>query len=163
MQNSFWLAVVLAAACSPAEHEQVAAPAVPDSAATRSAIQALLDDYAVKAQAGDVAGLTNKYIEDAVLYEPAVPTISGRTGIEAAYTAIFSTTKVQSETITVSTANAPAPGLATALGTYAEVLDSSGSVRNLWGRWAASFVQGTDGNWRIAFLMAFPDSIKAAP
>jgi ketosteroid isomerase-like protein len=162
MRNFFWFTVALAAACSPAEQQQTAAPAAPDTAATRAALQTMLDGYEAKALAGDVAGLVDLYTDNAVLYEPGVPTVNGRAGVEAAYTAIFSTTKLQSQTITVGTANSARPGLATALGTYEETLDSAGSIQNLWGRWAASFAQGPDGNWRIAFLMAFPDSVKAA-
>jgi len=162
MRNYFWLAVAVAAGCSPAEQQQAAAPATPDTAATWAALQAMMDGYEAKALAADVAGLVDLYTENAVLYEPGMPTISGRGGVEAAYTAIFSTMKVQSQSITVGSANSARPGLAAALGTYEETLDSAGSIRNLWGRWAASFAQGADGNWRISFLMAFPDSVKAA-
>ena len=162
MRNMFWCAVALAAACSPAEQQQAAAPAAPDTAATRVAIQSLFDDYARLAKAGDVAGLVNLYAANATMNEFGLPTLTGHAAIEAAYTGVFGLLKVGSLTIPVASAMAPAPGLASALGTYAETVDSSGVLTNSWGRWVASFRQDSTGQWKIAFLMAFPDSVKAA-
>jgi ketosteroid isomerase-like protein len=158
----FWCAVALAAACSPAERQQAAAPAPPDTAATRAAIQSLLDDYAMAAKAADVAGVVNLYTDNATMVEYGLPSLTGHAAMEAAYTGVFGLLKIMNVTIPVTSAMVPGPGLASALGTYSETLDSAGTVSEMWGRWAGSFVQDSTGQWRITFLMAFPDSVKAA-
>ena len=161
MRNLFCLTVMLSAACSPAE-QQTAAPAAPDTTAVRAGLEALFDRYDQAVIAGDAAGVGPLYRDDATIVVYGIPELRGRAAIEAWYVAALSMLKVPTHDIVLSTVNAPAPGLTTALGTYSETVDSAGTIKDSWGRWVGSFVQDSTGEWRIAFLMAFPDSVKAA-
>lgn len=163
MRNPFWLAVILSAACSPAEQPQAAAPAAPDTMAVRASLGVLFDRYDQAVIAGDAAGVAPLYRDDATIVVYGIPELRGRAAIEAWYTAALGMLKVPAHEIVLSTVAASAPGLATGLGTYSETVDSAGTRTASWGRWVGSFVQDSTGQWRIAFLMAFPDSLKAAP
>lgn len=159
MRNALFLAVGLAAACAPAAEQPAAsAPAAPDTAAVRLAIQAVSDRYAELDVAGDAAGIAGLYAENGTAAFFGFPTTTGRAGIEAIYRTLFGIQKLTAATSTVLTASSPAPGLATAGGTFAETVDSSGTIIRNWWRWAAAYRQGADSRWEISFIMAFPDS-----
>jgi len=158
MRNAFFVAVGLAAACAPAERE-VATPAAPDTAAVRQAIQAHGDRWAEFDIAANAAGLAGLHAEDATAAFFGLPTATGSAAIEALFNAYFSTTRVTAAASAVTTVAAPAPGVATALGTYTVTTDSSGVVRTGWYRWAAAYRQGADGQWRVGYIQSFPDSV----
>ena len=47
------------------------------------------------------------------------------------------------------------------IGTYHAMYNASGAVSHEWGRYAVGLEKGTDGKWRVDYLMFFPDSTKA--
>lgn len=142
---------------APAAAQQAAAP---DTAALRAALQAFTDRYAGLAKAGDVAGLAATFTEDGTAAYYGFPTTSGRAGLQALYSGLLAVQKVTAADGAVISANQVMPGLATALGTYHEMLDSAGTVLHAWWRWAAAYRQAPDGQWLISYIMAFPDSTK---
>jgi len=158
MRNALFVAVAIAAACAPAAEQQAAAPAAPDSAAARAAIEAISQQYSARLVANDAAGISALFTEDATAAYFGYPTTTGRANIQALYAASFGVAKPTAAQLTVGTAGAITPGLLTAGGTSQQTVDSSGvSVTTYW-RWAAAYHQGTDGQWRFAYVMAFPDS-----
>jgi uncharacterized protein (TIGR02246 family) len=158
MRNALFVAVAIAAACAPAAEQQAAAPAAPDTAAVRVSIQALGDSWAALAMAGDAAGIAALFTEDGTAAFFGFPTTTGRANIQAFMAGLFAAGKVTSAKATVVGVTAPAPGIATAGGTYMEVVDSSGVTITNWWRWAAAYRQAPDGTWLTAYDMAFQDS-----
>jgi uncharacterized protein (TIGR02246 family) len=158
MRNALFVAVAIAAACAPAAEKQAAAPAAPDSAAARAAVEALSQQYSDRIVAGDAAAVAALFSEDATTSFFGFPTTNGRANIQALYAASIGAAKRTAAKITLGRVNAVAPGLLTAVGTSDESVDSSGvSITSYW-RWVAAFRQGADGQWRFAYIMAFPDS-----
>jgi len=154
MRNALFV-LALAAAGAPAAAQQSAAP---DTAALRVTIQALTDRWASASLAGDAAGIANLFTENGTAAFFGMPTTSGRSNIQALIANLFAAAKVTTAKGTVGMVAAPGPGIATALGTYMEVLDSSGVTITNWWRWAAAYRQGPDGGWLMTYDMAFPDS-----
>ena len=160
MRNALFVAVAVVAACAPAAQQQAAAPAAPDSVAARAAIEAIGQQYSDRLIANDAAGVSALFTEDATAAYFGYPTTTGRANIQALYVASFGVAKPTAAHVTVGTAGALAPGLLTAGGTTQQTVDSSGvSITSYW-RWAAAYHQGADGQWRFAYIMAFPDSMS---
>lgn len=155
MRNALFVVVALAGA--PAAAQQSAAP---DTAALRVTIQTLTDQWANASMAGDAATIANLFTENGTAAFFGMPTTSGRSNIQALIAGLFTAAKVTSAKGTVGMVAAPGPGMATALGTYMEVLDSSGVTITNWWRWAAAYRQGPDGAWLLTYDMGFPDSTK---
>jgi uncharacterized protein (TIGR02246 family) len=162
MRTSFFVAIALAAACAPAADQAASAPAAPDTAAVRVGLQAASDKWDVLAVAGDAAGIATLFTEDGTVAFFGAPTTTGRANIQAMMTGLYSVAKVTAAKGTILGVTAPAPGLATARGTYTEVVDSSGVTISNWWRWAASYRQAPDGQWLMTYLMSFPDSVSRA-
>ena len=160
MRTRIWALLALAAACSPAAEEQAAAPAAPDTAAVRAELQGHVDRWVQYAMAGDAAGIASLYTEDATYAGYGFPTTTGRANLQTGNAGYYGGVKVISVQATVEAAAAPAPGIATARGTYADVLDSNGVTISSWWRWAAAYRQGADGLWLMSYHMAFPDSTR---
>lgn len=160
MRNTLFAAVAIAAACAPAAQQQAAAPAAPDSVAARAAIEALGKQYTDRIVAGDAAAVAALFTEDAVTSYYGFPTTTGRANIQALYATTLGVAKRTGAQITVGRANGITPGVVTAVGINKETVDSSGvSITNYW-RWVAAYRQEADGQWRFAYIMAFPDSMS---
>ena len=110
--------------------------------------------------AGNAAGIAGLFTEEGTATFFGFPTTTGRAAIEALMAGLFSAVKVTASSVSVEMVAAPAPGLGTALGMYAETVDSSGVTIQTWYHWAGSYRQDADGQWRFAYLMSFPDSTK---
>ena len=50
--------------------------------------------------------------------------------------------------------------VASEIGTYHEMSDSSGTKGHAWGRYLVAFRKDTDGMWRLVYLIGFPDSTR---
>lgn len=160
MRIPLLMAIGAAAACAPAAEQQAEAPALPDTAVVRQAIQAHGDQWAAYDIAGDAAGLVSLHTDDATVAFYGIPTTTGTTALLTMYQGYLSVNKVLSAQSVVQAVAAPAPGMATALGRYIATADSSGVVRTMWYRWAGAYRLGNDGKWRVSYLMSMPDSIK---
>jgi ketosteroid isomerase-like protein len=57
--------------------------------------------------------------------------------------------------------NARTNDAASEIGTYHDMHDVKGAKDHEWGRYLAASGKGADGQWRLAYLIAFPDSTKA--
>ncbi|HSR14716.1 MAG TPA: nuclear transport factor 2 family protein [Gemmatimonadales bacterium] len=154
------MTIGVAAACAPAAERQAEAPALPDTAVVRQAIQAHGNQWAAFDMAGDAAGLVSLHTDDASVAFYGIPTTTGTTALQAMYQGYLAANKVTSAQSVVQAIAAPAPGIATARGLYIATTDSSGVVRTGWYRWAGAYRQGADGQWRVSYLMSMPDSIK---
>jgi ketosteroid isomerase-like protein len=160
MRIPLLMTMTIAAACAPAAERQAEAPALPDTAVVRQAIQTHGDQWAAYDMAGDAAGLVSLHTDDASVAFYGLPTTTGAAALQALYQGYLAVNKVSSAESIVQAVSASAPGIATARGLYIATTDSSGVVRTGWYRWAGAYRQDADGRWRVSYLMSMPDSIK---
>jgi hypothetical protein len=155
------LAALLAAtACAPKAEAPAADETAVDTAAVFQSLDALRSRYIALQTAGDAAGLAALHADSAGVDLFGLPRLRGRPAIEAALTADFAARKYTLVEITPLSRNARTSTEATELGTYHAMHDVQGTVDHEWGRYLGAFGTGGDGQWRIQYLMAFPDSTK---
>ena len=153
-------ALVGAACTQPAQEAAAPPPAAPDTAAIRTAINAAADEFETHLTGGHASAVAGLFTEDATAVFYGFPTTVGRPAIESLYTGLLGAMKVTEFNVNVMDVGAPDSDRATALGTAYEAADSSGKLRRTWYRWAASYRRGEDGQLRLSYLIAFPDSMK---
>lgn len=153
------LAVLVAAAASAPTFQAPAATAV-DSAAVFQGLDALRSAYIAAQTGGDAAALAALHADSAGLDLFGLPRLRGRPAIQAALTADLAARKYTLVEIMPFARNARTNTEATELGTYHDMHDVQGKVDHEWGRYLGAFSKGADGQWKIQYLMAFPDSTK---
>jgi len=147
------------AACAPkAEQQAAAAPAI-DSAAVRSATAAFWQRWAAADTAGDVAALRAMVGDSARLDVRGLPPMLGRAAFAAALEPMLKAMKVVSEVITPEMTTAISNELAYETGNYTEQTVTDGKAAMNYGRYAGALARYPDGQWRIAYIMVFSDSI----
>lgn len=134
-----------------------------DTAAARTALDGLWAQYSAAAVAGDVAGVTGLYGEDARLDVPGMPTVIGQEALRSAVTAELGSRTFSGLVVTPVTTLAPDSLTIHQIGSYAESYQEKGKrAQTDYGRYLSSVVRQADGQWRIAYLMAFVDSTRPA-
>jgi ketosteroid isomerase-like protein len=153
-----WLAVL--AACSPPAAEQAAEPMAPDTAAIRAELRAMSDRNQASYLAGDAAGVAANFADSAIAEFLGFPTAVGKAAIESTYVAYFAANKLTVAEIGIDQVSSTGPDRASALGTFHSFGESAGKPVHQWWRYVAAHTKGADGQWRISYIMAFPDSTK---
>jgi uncharacterized protein (TIGR02246 family) len=149
-----------ALACTrPADNAGNAGMAV-DTAAAKAGIDSLRSGYSQAQLAGDGAALAQLYTEDATLDMYGAPRTKGRANIEAGLKADLAARKYTVSQITPIQTTVMSNDGGSELGTYHTMHDVNGAVDHEWGRYVVGFQKGTDGKWRLDYLMFFPDSTK---
>ena len=153
------LALLLPAlACGPAE--DAGTMAAVDTAAVQTALDSFRLRYIAAETAGDAAGLAALYDENAGIDLYGLPRLRGRANIQAAFQGMFATRKVTVFEIMPTSMEARTNSDASELGTYHTLADSSGVKLHEWGRYLVAFTKGSDGQWRLVYLIGFSDSTK---
>jgi uncharacterized protein (TIGR02246 family) len=152
-------AAVLAAACTPKSEAPAAAAAV-DTAAAKAGIDSTRTRYAALQIAGDATGVAGLFDEQAVLDIYGQPRTLGRANIEAAMKGLYGMRKYSVTEISPSETNVRTNNDGSEIGTYHDMYEEKGVKTHEWGRFVVGLAKGTDGAWRLTYLMAFPDSIK---
>ena len=155
-------ALLLAAACAPpakAPEQAAAAPAV-DTASVRAAFAAHRAKYIAAQTSGDATALAALFGDMAAVDIYGLPKLRGRAALEAAFKADFAARKYTLTEITPTATSARTSHDGSEIGTYHDMHDAKGSVDHEWGRYLVALSKGADGQWRLDYLMAFPDSIK---
>jgi|KBSSwiStaDraftv2_1062776.scaffolds.fasta_scaffold25730_3 ketosteroid isomerase-like protein len=152
-------AFLVATACAPKAETPAAAPAV-DTAAALQGLDALRNQYIAMQTGGDAAGLAALHADSAGVDLYGLPRLRGKPAILAAITADLAARKYTLAEITPVTRMVRTNAEATELGTYHDMHDVKGTVDHEWGRYLGAFGKGADGQWKIQYLMAFPDSTK---
>ncbi len=153
------LGLATAVACAPAPEAPAAAAPVVDTAAVTQAIR----DLTNRGNAAEVAGNATEY---AALYSdngridyPGFPPLVGRAAIEAAATTFLAerdySALSQSGARTVVVNNSLGYDAGAFSGTYTTKGKEPVTEH---GRYVAAATKGADGQWKFAYLMAFPDS-----
>ena len=131
-----------------------------DTAAARTAITALGAKLSAANIAGDAAGIAALFTEDARAEYAGFPSAVGRAAIQSTYETLFKTTKYKVWELVVKGVNAPTADVASAGGSVHQFGETNGKPSHMWWRWAAAYRKGADGQYKISFVMAFPDSTK---
>ena len=152
------VALLVAAACAPKPAEP-AAMATVDTAAVNTELASLRSRYIAARTANDPAALAALYAEDAGVDLYGAPRLRTRASIEAAFKA-DSVRKWTMLDIMPLGMQARTNTDASELGTYHEMTDSLGTKGHAWGRYLVAFHKDTDGQWRVVYLIGFPDSTK---
>ena len=151
---------VLVAAAAFAPSQTPAATAV-DTAAVFQGLDALRSAFIATQTGGDATALAALHADSAGLDLFGLPRLRGRPAIQTAMAADLAARKYTLVEITPFARNARTNTDATELGTYHDMHNGQGKVDHEWGRYLGAFVKGADGQWKIQYLIAFPDSIKA--
>lgn len=152
------LAVLLACSGEVAKDDAAAAPAPPDTAALRVELASLTDAYGAAVLAGDAAALNALYTDDATVEITAVPTLTGRAAIMSADSASFAQGKPSEWSATVRSTVPIGNGNVAQTGSWSDATPMGGKTVRRAGRWISAAQKGTDGKWRISYLMAMIDS-----
>ncbi|HKY60439.1 MAG TPA: SgcJ/EcaC family oxidoreductase [Gemmatimonadota bacterium] len=130
-------------ACEAQEPEQQAAieePSAVDTGAIRAGVEDAAQQWAAAANAGDAEALTNLYADDATIYAPDTPPISGRDAIHEFFTQMVSEGPYPI-TLTTNDVIIPESGeIAIERGAFE---DASGS-----GKYVAIY-RNIDGSWKL--------------
>ncbi len=116
----------------------------------------------------DAAAAVALFTEDGTLMEPGLPDIEGRSTLEKFFAAGFGQVKVTDATGGIEQLDVYGDR-AYEIGTYSQtVAVSTGETRTSKGRYAAFWVKGSDGQWRIHRIMVSPlpppkDQAEPAP
>jgi len=132
--------------------------AKPDTAAVRAAVNAASAKLNAAYLAGDAAAVAGLFTEDARAEYAGFPSAKGRAAIQSTYDTYFNSNKLTVAETTIMEVTALTPDLVTAGGTYHSF--GNGKPKHAWWRWAAAYRKGADGEYRISYIMAFPDSTK---
>ena len=154
------LALALVAAGSVMEAQAQTAAVTVDTAAAKAGITALRAQYATLQKAGDVAGLVSLYTEAATLDAFGAPSMHGRTAVEAGLKAQMTGRKYTVAEITAVNTAIRSNEAWSEIGTYHDMYVMAGKMNHEWGRYVVGNAKGSDGKWRITYLMSFPDSTK---
>ena len=139
----------------PAESQTAATP---DTAAVRAALNANSAKMRDAYLAGDAAGVAASFTDDARAEYAGFPSAKGRAAIQGLYEGYFKANKLTVSDITILDVNVLSDALVTAGGTYHSL--GNGKPKHAWWRWAGAYRKGADGQYRISYIMAFPDSTK---
>lgn len=152
------LALTLLAACEAAP--EAAPPAVaPDTAALRAELVPLGEAYGAAMLAGDAKALNEFYTDDATVQTTGIPTMIGRAAIMTGDSTAFAAGRPTEWVSTVRTTVPLGPGAVAQTGSWTDATPvAGGNVMRRAGRWVVAVNKGTDGKWRINYLMAMVDS-----
>ena len=152
------MAVAAALACAPPAVEQAAAPPAVDSAAVTQAVEDLWSRYIAADTAGNADAIIALYTEHARMDAQGVPPTVGRAAIDSVVRMITASRKLNSLMIHTAATYVVSNEMAYTRGTYMETYVSDKKAATGYGRYASAVVKEADGQWRVAYLMAFADS-----
>ncbi|HEV8148967.1 MAG TPA: nuclear transport factor 2 family protein [Gemmatimonadales bacterium] len=155
---SLGLALSIAACAQPANPPAAAAPAV-DSAAVTAAIADLWSRWISADTAGNTAALVEMVADSARLDVRGMPPMLGRAAWKTMVEAGYKTTKYTSMTIVPDKTIPISNEMAYQNGSYTEGSTTQGKSYMDYGRYASALRKDPDGQWRIAYIMVFSDSM----
>lgn len=146
------------AACTKPAPEQAAAPAI-DSAAVTTAATDFWQRYSQAVLANDTTAIMG-FIDDSVRIDArGMPPLIGKAAVQAQFSPIWKVTKYTAFTVTPDMTIPVSNELVYQNGSYIEGMTANGKATTDYGRYATALVKGSDGQWRVGYIMAFADSI----
>lgn len=157
-------AVLLAAsACTPkSEAPATAAAETVDTAMVKAAGDSLRTHFIARQLAGDASGLAGLFSEQGGVDLYGAPRVRGRAALEGFFKADLGARTYTLAEITPVSFQARSNMDGSEVGTYHDMHDAKGKKDHEWGRYLVAYAKGADGQWRLDYLIAFPDSVKVA-
>jgi uncharacterized protein (TIGR02246 family) len=150
------LALVVAACAKPAE-QTAAAPTV-DSAAVKAAVADVWTRWVAADTAGNLEALVALVADSARFDIRGMPPMVGRASFRTTAETMMKSMDLTSLMITPEMTEAISNELAYESGNYTEAYTMNKKNLVDHGRYAAAVMKEADGQWRVAYLMAFADS-----
>jgi ketosteroid isomerase-like protein len=158
MSRFLSLLAVSAIVSAASAHAQAAPASKPDTAAVRAALNAQTDKLTAAYLAGDAVTVAGLFTDDARAEYAGFPSAVGRAQIQSTYETYFKANKLKVAKSDILVVESVTADLATAGGVFHSF--GNGKPAHAWWRWSAAYRKGADGQYRIAYIMAFPDSTK---
>ncbi len=152
-------AMALAVGCAPAAE----APPPVDTTAHEAAAAALWSSYGDAVLAGNLEGVLTLYSDLATVDVKGFPPMD-KPALTKLLGELFATARTTEFTVTPEYTHVVGEGLVHQAGRYREATvptgeaAATGKPMTEYGRFATAIGRGTDGQWRIMYLMAFTDS-----
>lgn len=153
-----WALPLALVACTKPAPEQPAQPAV-DSAAVISEVGNFWQRYIIADTSGNFEAIVAMWDDSARADVRGAPVLLGRAAVRAFVEPIYKMTKYTAMNVIPDMTIPVSNGMAYQNGSFIETSTSQGKSSTEYGRFAAAFVKGSDGQWRIGYLMAFSDSV----
>ncbi len=153
------LAVAAAPACAPPAAEPATSPPAVDAAAVTAAVAEVWARLSAAVPENNIDATLAQFSPTARYDYPAIPPMLGRVGIDSVVRPIFAARDFTGLTITPAATYVVSNDMAYARGSLTESWVENGKPATEYGRFAAEVVKEPDGQWRIRYFMAFPDSI----
>jgi uncharacterized protein (TIGR02246 family) len=150
--------MAIALACAPPAVEPAAAPPAIDTAGVTQAIADLWSRMATADTANNPDGVLALYSADARVDAPGTPAMIGRAAIDSTLRPMYAMRDYTSLVITPAGTTVLSNVLVYQRGTYTESYIEKKKSSTEYGRYATGLVKEADGQWRITYMMAFPDS-----
>lgn len=151
------LALTIAACAKPADQTAAAPPAV-DSAAVKAGAAGLWTRWTAAALAGSADSLAMLVSDSARLDFRGIPPMIGREAFRAVAAPLFAANKYTALSVVPEMTEAISNDLVYETGDITETYTTNGKTQTEYGRYAAALVKGTDGQWRVGYLIGFADS-----
>jgi ketosteroid isomerase-like protein len=129
-------------------------------AAAKAGIAALRRKYIGAQTAGNATDVAALYSDSAATDIYGLPKLRGRASIEAAFKADYAARKYTLSEITPIETSVRTSNDGSEIGTYHDLHDAKGKVDHEWGRYLVAAARGADGQWRLDYIMVFPDSVR---
>ena len=148
---------LLLVACAPPAPE----PPPLDVAAVEQAVADLWTAYSSAVTSENVEAVVAYYAEDVVLDVKGLPPVMGRPALDSLVRMVWQGMDIQEFRMLPGYTNVVTSDLVHQGGAFTELFTRNDSTIAEYGRYATGLVRGADGQWRIAYLMGFPDSMVA--
>jgi len=154
------LAVAAAAACGPGANSPPATAATVDTAAVMAGVADLWDRWATADTAEDFEALLGMMSESVWIDARGFPRITSREAVRAALAPLYAQVDYLEASASPEITVAMSSDRVNQAGTIVERYTMKGQKGEMidYGRYAASFVRGADGQWRWGYMMAMVDS-----
>jgi ketosteroid isomerase-like protein len=156
-----WLILLGGVACAKPAEPPAAAPAV-DSAAVTAAVASLWQRYGQAVLAGDTTTMLALFSDSLRVDARGLPPMVGKAAVQAQFSPMWKTTRYTTFTVTPDLTIPVSNELAYQNGSFVEGSTTRGKGMTEYGRYASAIMKGPDGQWRLGYIMAFPDSTVPA-
>ena len=158
----FALIVGFAAACAPKEPAPRPAPPAVDSTAVKAAVDDFWRQWVAADTSGSIPALAGLLSDSIRIDTKSMPAMVGKAAWQSFVESVFKGVKISSEDITPDVTVAVSNDLAYQNGSYVEATITGKKKSTDYGRYASALERGTDGKWRLRYIMSFSDSTVAA-
>ena len=161
MRRGIVLLLGAALGCAKAEPPPPPPPPAVDTAGVTQAAADLWNRFITADTADNADGLIALFADDVRVDLQGAPPMVGKPAFEAVYRPMIAARNYTDARINAHTTVVVSNDLVLQGGDYSETYEEKKKTSTEYGRFATSLVRGTDGQWRITYLMGLIDSTVA--